>query len=68
MFADSSLMIRLSAVTNEMNYGERILIERGHQGPFRRSVKNHRADKASAYSVNVPEPSAPDSMYDEVMV
>ena len=68
MFADSSLMTQLSVVTNDMNYGESILIEKGEQGPFRRAVKNHHVNKNQQHFAEAPEPSAPESMYDEVMV
>ena len=72
MFADGSLMLRLSVVTNEMNYGESILMKKGKTGPFRRSVKNCQTTQKSklvpTQLPRAPEPTAPESMYDKVMV
>ena len=72
MFADSSLMLRLSAVANEINYGESILMKKGETGPFRGSVRNRRITQKSkivpTQLPHAPEPTAPESMYDEVMV
>ncbi len=72
MFADSSLMLRLSAVANKMNYGESILMKKGDTGPFRRSVKKCRMTQKSkivpTQLPRAPEPTAPESTYDEVMV
>ncbi len=65
-------MLCLSAVANEMNYGESILMRKGQKGPFRRAVKNRRMTQnpkiAQTQLPYAPEPTAPESMYDEVMV